>query len=53
MDGKLDAIDIAILAAYCVVVIGMGIYYTRKCRTAEEFMVAGRSIPAWRPDWPS
>lgn len=47
MDGKLDAIDIAILAAYCVVVIGMGIYYTRKCRTAEEFMVAGRSIPAW------
>jgi SSS family solute:Na+ symporter len=25
----------------------MGVYYTRKCRTAEEFMVAGRSIPAW------
>ncbi|MFH1882487.1 MAG: sodium/solute symporter [Planctomycetota bacterium] len=25
----------------------MGVYYTRKCRTAEQFMVAGRSIPAW------
>jgi SSS family solute:Na+ symporter len=29
------------------VLIGMGVYYTRKCRTAEQFMVAGRSIPAW------
>ncbi len=47
MEAGLSVIDIAILAAYCVVVVGMGIYYTRKCRTAEEFMVAGRSIPAW------
>ena len=47
MDANLHAIDIAILAAYCVVVVGMGLYYSRKCRTAEEFMVAGRSIPAW------
>ncbi len=47
MEARLDAIDIAILAAYCMVVIGMGVYYTRRCRTAEEFMVAGRSIPAW------
>jgi len=47
MVGNLGAFDIAILAAYCVVVVGMGVYYTRKCRTAEEFMVAGRYIPAW------
>ncbi|MEN6428104.1 MAG: sodium/solute symporter [Phycisphaerales bacterium] len=47
MEAGLSAIDIAILGAYCVVVVGMGIYYTRKCRTAEEFMVAGRSIPTW------
>jgi SSS family solute:Na+ symporter len=47
MEGGLGTIDIAILAAYCAVVIGMGVYYTRKCRTAEDFMVAGRSIPAW------
>lgn len=47
MDGNLHVIDIAILAAYCLLVVGMGLYYTRKCRTAEEFMVAGRSIPAW------
>lgn len=44
---NLGVFDMAILAAYCAVVVGMGIYYSRKCRTAEEFMVAGRSIPAW------
>jgi SSS family solute:Na+ symporter len=46
-EARLGAIDIAILAAYCLVVLGMGVYYTRKCRTAEEFMVAGRAIPSW------
>ncbi len=25
----------------------MGVYYKRKCRTADQFMVADRSIPAW------
>src|SRR3989304_9927452 len=27
--------------------IGMGVYYARKSKTAEQFMVAGRSIPTW------
>jgi len=40
-------IDIGILLIYSCVLIGMGIYYARKCRTADQFMVAGRSIPAW------
>ena len=47
MQGSLGVIDIAILVIYGCVLIGMGLYYKRKCRTAEEFMVAGRSIPAW------
>ena len=47
MQGNLSGIDIGILFLYGAVFIGMGIYYTRKCRTAEQFMVAGRSIPAW------
>lgn len=47
MQGSLGAIDIAILVIYGCVLIGMGLYYKRKCRTADEFMVAGRSIPAW------
>jgi len=47
MQGNLSAVDIGILILYSCVLIGMGVYYTRKCRTAEQFMVAGRSIPAW------
>jgi SSS family solute:Na+ symporter len=29
------------------VLVAMGIYYRRKCRTSEQFMVADRTIPAW------
>jgi SSS family solute:Na+ symporter len=47
MQGNLSGIDIGILILYGAVLIGMGVYYTRKCRTSDQFMVAGRSIPAW------
>ena len=47
MYGNLDTIDIVILILYGCLMIGMGVYYTRKSRTAEQFMVADRSIPAW------
>jgi SSS family solute:Na+ symporter len=43
----LGNIDIAILALYAVAMVGMGLYYMRRSNTAEGFMVAGRSIPAW------
>ncbi|MBN2272126.1 MAG: sodium/solute symporter [Sedimentisphaerales bacterium] len=44
---NLHSVDIAILILYGCVMIGMGIYYAKKSRTAEQFMVADRSIPAW------
>jgi len=47
MLGSFGIIDIIILVLYGCVLIGMGLYYKRKCNTADEFMVAGRSIPAW------
>ncbi len=47
MQGSLGAIDIGILFIYCCVLIWMGIYYQRRSKTAEQFMVAGRSIPTW------
>jgi len=47
MLGSFGVIDIVILALYAFILIGMGLYYKRKCNTADEFMVAGRSIPAW------
>ncbi len=47
MQGSLGAFDIGILIIYSCVLIWMGVYYHRRSRTAEQFMVAGRSIPAW------
>jgi len=47
VDTTLGTIDIAILLLYALTLVGMGIYFVRKSRTAEQFMVAGRSIPAW------
>lgn len=47
MQGTLDTVDIGVLFIYCCVLIWMGLYYRRKCRTADQFMVADRSIPAW------
>ena len=47
MEGSLSALDIGILALYCLVLVGLGLYYRTKCRTAQQFMVADRTIPAW------
>jgi SSS family solute:Na+ symporter len=47
MEANLGILDIAILVAYCGVLVGLGLYYQRKCRTAQQFMVADRTIPAW------
>lgn len=47
MNYQLELIDTAILVIYGLVMIGMGVYFLRKTKTSEEFMVAGRGIPAW------
>jgi len=47
MGGNFHWADTTMLVLYALLMIGMGIYYKRKTRTSEEFMVAGRTIPAW------
>ncbi len=47
MSYQLGFFDTLILVLYAVVLVGMGIYFLRKNNTSEQFMVAGRSIPAW------
>ncbi len=47
MNYQLGFFDTLILVLYAVVLVGMGVYFLRKSKTSEEFMVAGRSIPAW------
>lgn len=47
MDYQLGTIDTAILVLYGLILVAMGVYFFRKTKTSEEFMVAGRSIPSW------
>ena len=44
---QLGAIDTSILIVYGLILVGMGVYFFRKTKTSEQFMVAGRGIPAW------
>ena len=45
--GHFSIVDVAVLFLYAAVLVYMGIYFMRKSKTAEQFMVAGRGIPAW------
>jgi len=47
MTYQIDFADTLVLILYAVVLIVMGIVYMRKSKTSEQFMVAGRGIPAW------
>ena len=47
MNYQLGTIDTVILVLYGLIMVAMGIYFLRKTKTSEEFMVAGRGIPAW------
>lgn len=47
MNYELGTIDLAVIIAYGLILLGMGFYFFKKNRSSEQFMVAGRSIPAW------
>ncbi len=47
MDSTLSWLDTGILIAYAILMVGTGFYSMRKTRTSEQYMVAGRGIPAW------
>ena len=47
MNYQLGTIDTIILVIYGLIMVGMGVYFLRKTKTSEEFMVAGMGIPAW------
>ena len=47
MQHSFATIDLLILIAYGIGLLLMGLYFRAKTKTAEQFMVANRSIPAW------
>lgn len=43
----LSDVDIIVLIAYLVSVVGLGLWLGRKNPSTDEFMAAGRSLPGW------
>jgi len=44
---NLGWMDIAVLAAYFGVIMGMGVFFARKNTNTEEYFLGGRSFPGW------
>ena len=42
-----STVDYAIIAAYFACVLGIGFYMKKRMRKSSDFLLAGRSIPAW------
>ncbi len=47
MNFELEAIDLFIILVYILILMGMGFYFLKRSKSSEQFMIAGRSIPAW------
>lgn len=47
MSSHFSSIDIIILIAYIIGVVGFGSYFVRKSKSPEAFTAAGRSLPGW------
>ncbi len=45
--GALEAVDVAILLAYLVAVVALGMWQGRKVKTAADFFLAGKTLPFW------
>ena len=43
----MQTLDLIVLAAYIATVVGAGVWFARRSRTAAGFMVAGGRLPAW------
>jgi solute:Na+ symporter, SSS family len=44
---RLTAIDLTVLFAYVICVLGIGVWLKGRMKTSEDFLLAGRSLPAW------
>lgn len=44
MDAPLSALDYFIIAAYFLIVMGVGLYFTRRGKSAAEYFLAGRHV---------
>jgi SSS family solute:Na+ symporter len=44
---SLPAVDLIVIVAYLVTVLGIGGWFARRCKNTDDFMAANRSLPGW------
>jgi SSS family solute:Na+ symporter len=47
MNFELQVVDLLIILVYAGILLGMGFFFLKRSKSSEQFMIAGRSIPAW------
>ena len=47
MESDLQSIDLAIVVVYLGFVATLGLYFSRRQKTTEDYFLAGRNIPGW------
>jgi SSS family solute:Na+ symporter len=47
MNFELQTVDLLIILVYALILLGMGFFFLKRSKSSEQFMIAGRSIPAW------
>ncbi len=47
MNHNLAVLDIAVLAFYLVGIVGVGMLFARRNKSADQFITAGRTLPGW------
>ena len=45
---KLNVVDLAVIGGYFVIIIGIGIYFSKRAgKSMEDFFLSGRALPWW------
>ena len=47
MERALSSLDYAVVALFFAVMIGVGVYYSRKAKSADQFFGGDKSVPWW------
>jgi solute:Na+ symporter, SSS family len=47
MDVRVHPLDLAIIIVYLAVMMGIGLYFSRRQTSTTQYYIAGRGIPAW------
>lgn len=47
MESRFSTLDLVVLAAYFVAILGVGFYFRGRSRSVEGYTAAGRSLPGW------